>query len=68
MMALAYQSRNLKIFLACLSARKQPVASQVQDWGLLSVKEIAEQHEGNVWFEVNSEKGITFFMSISKKL
>lgn len=36
--------------------------------GLAIVKEIVEQHEGKVWSEVSSEKGITFNVSISKKL
>lgn len=36
--------------------------------GLTIVKEIAEQHGGEVWVEPRSKKGITFYLSISKKL
>ena len=36
--------------------------------GLTIVKEIADQHGGNVWPEVSSEQGITFNVSISKQL
>ncbi len=36
--------------------------------GLAVVKEIAEQHEGSVWSEISSKKGITFNVSISKHL
>ena len=36
--------------------------------GLTIVKEIADQHGGNVWPEVSSEQGITFNVSISKHL
>jgi signal transduction histidine kinase len=36
--------------------------------GLTIVKEIAEQHGGRVWAEPGKEKGITFYISISKNL
>jgi PAS domain S-box-containing protein len=36
--------------------------------GLTIVKEIAEQHGGKVWVEPRSQKGITFYLSISKNL
>jgi PAS domain S-box-containing protein len=36
--------------------------------GLTIVKEIAEQHGGTVWVEPRSQKGITFYLSISKNL
>ncbi len=36
--------------------------------GLAIVKEIAEKHKGDVWAQTGREKGITFFMSISKDL
>jgi len=36
--------------------------------GLTIVKEIAEQHGGKVWVESRSQKGITFYLSISKDL
>ena len=34
--------------------------------GLAIVKEIAERHQGEVWTEHGSEKGMTFYFSISK--
>jgi signal transduction histidine kinase len=34
--------------------------------GLAIMKEIAEKHKGEVWAQTGQEKGITFFMSISK--
>ena len=50
--------------------KRQKTASGIagSGLGLAIVKEIAEQHEGKVWSEVNSERGITFNVSISKKL
>jgi signal transduction histidine kinase len=36
--------------------------------GLTIVKEIAEKHKGKVWARTGREKGITFYMSISKDL
>ena len=36
--------------------------------GLTIVKEIADQHGGKVWPEVNADRGITFNVSISKQL
>ncbi|HOV88119.1 MAG TPA: PAS domain S-box protein [Syntrophobacteraceae bacterium] len=36
--------------------------------GLTIVKEIAEQHGGNVWLGPMDKKGITFYFSISKSL
>jgi len=36
--------------------------------GLAIIKEIAEQHGGKVWIEPRTEKGITFYISISKNL
>ena len=36
--------------------------------GLAIVKEIAEKHKGDVWAQAGHERGITFFMSISKYL
>ena len=36
--------------------------------GLAIVKEIAEQHGGEVWVEPGPEKGISFYVSIQKKL
>ncbi len=36
--------------------------------GLAIVKEIAERHQGKVWIEPGSKKGVTFNMSISKFL
>ncbi len=36
--------------------------------GLAILKEIAEKHKGEVWAETGREKGITFFISISKDL
>jgi PAS domain S-box-containing protein len=36
--------------------------------GLAIVKEIAERHQGEVWVELGSQKGITFKVSISKLL
>jgi PAS domain S-box-containing protein len=36
--------------------------------GLTIVKEIAEQHGGRVWVEPRGKKGITFYVSVSKKL
>jgi two-component system sensor histidine kinase VicK len=38
------------------------------DLGLTIVKEIAEQHGGNMWVEPRNKKGITFYLSISKNL
>ncbi|MFZ0931633.1 MAG: ATP-binding protein [Syntrophobacteraceae bacterium] len=36
--------------------------------GLAIVKEVAERHHGKVWAEVNTEKGATFLMSVSKHI
>ena len=36
--------------------------------GLAIVQEIAEQHSGEVWVEPGPEKGISFYLSISKDL
>ncbi|MGV8074253.1 MAG: PAS domain S-box protein [Syntrophobacteraceae bacterium] len=36
--------------------------------GLTIVKEIAEQHGGKIWVEPRTQKGITFYISISKNL
>ncbi len=36
--------------------------------GLAIVKEIAERHQGKVWIEPGSKKGVTFNISISKHL
>jgi K+-sensing histidine kinase KdpD len=36
--------------------------------GLAIVKEVAERHGGKVWAEQGAEKGITFYVAISKKL
>jgi signal transduction histidine kinase len=36
--------------------------------GLAIVKEIAEQHQGTVWAEPGSNKGVTVYVSISKHL
>jgi PAS domain S-box-containing protein len=36
--------------------------------GLTIVKEIADQHGGKVWPEVNADQGITFKVSIAKRL
>ncbi len=36
--------------------------------GLAIVKEIAERHQGEVWIDPGSKKGITFYISISKYL
>jgi signal transduction histidine kinase len=36
--------------------------------GLAIVKEIAELHEGRVWSESETDKGVTFYFAISKKL
>jgi len=36
--------------------------------GLAIVKEIAERHQGEVWVETNTNKGATFYISISKDL
>lgn len=36
--------------------------------GLAIVKEIVERHQGEVWAEPGSEKGVSFFVTISKKL
>jgi len=50
--------------------KRQKTASGIlgSGLGLAIVKEIAEQHGGKVWSEVSSKKGITFNVSISKKL
>ena len=50
--------------------KRQKTASGIagSGLGLAIVKEIAEQHEGKVWSKVSPEKGITFNVSISKKL
>jgi len=36
--------------------------------GLAIVKEIVESHQGEVWAEPGSEQGVSFFVTISKKL
>jgi len=36
--------------------------------GLTILREIAERHRGEVWLKVSRERGITFFLSISKGL
>jgi len=36
--------------------------------GLAIIKEIAERHQGDVWVETNTNKGATFYISISKDL
>ena len=36
--------------------------------GLAIVKEIAEQHKGKVWVEPGPEKGVIFYVAISKYL
>lgn len=36
--------------------------------GLAIVKEIAEKHKGDVWARADGERGVTFFMSISRDL
>ena len=36
--------------------------------GLAIVKEIAERHQGEAWAETNTNKGTTFYISISKDL
>ena len=36
--------------------------------GLAIVKEIVERHQGEVWAEPGSEQGVSFFVTISKKL
>jgi light-regulated signal transduction histidine kinase (bacteriophytochrome) len=36
--------------------------------GLTILREIAERHVGEVWLELGRERGITFFLSISKAL
>jgi signal transduction histidine kinase len=36
--------------------------------GLSIVKEIAEQHGGKVWMKSGEDKGITFYLTISKRL
>lgn len=36
--------------------------------GLAIVKEIAERHSGKVWAEPGADKGVTFYISISKTL
>jgi len=36
--------------------------------GLAIVKEIAERHQGEVWVETNTNKGATFYISISNDL
>jgi PAS domain S-box-containing protein len=36
--------------------------------GLTIVREIAEQHGGKVWVEPRNKKGVTFYISISRKL
>ena len=36
--------------------------------GLAIVREIAERHGGKVWAEPGEQKGITFYISISKNL
>ncbi len=50
--------------------KRQKTASGIagSGLGLAIVKEIAEQHGGKLWSKVSSEKGITFNVSISKKL
>jgi len=35
---------------------------------LAIVKEIAERHQGEVWVETNTNKGATFYISISNDL
>lgn len=36
--------------------------------GLTILREIAERHDGDVWLKPGRERGITFYMSISKEL
>jgi len=36
--------------------------------GLAIVKEIAERHQGEAWMETNTNKGTTFYITISKDL
>jgi K+-sensing histidine kinase KdpD len=36
--------------------------------GLAIVKEIVERHQGEVWAEPRSQRGVSFFITISKKL
>jgi len=35
---------------------------------LAIVKEIAERHQGQAWMETNTNKGTTFYITISKDL
>jgi PAS domain S-box-containing protein len=50
--------------------KREKTSSGIQGTGLglAIVKEIAEQHQGEVWAKHGLEKGITFYMSISKSL
>ncbi|UCG66597.1 MAG: sensor histidine kinase, partial [Deltaproteobacteria bacterium] len=36
--------------------------------GLSIVKEITEQHGGKVWMKSGEDRGITFYLTISKRL
>lgn len=36
--------------------------------GLAIVKEIAERHSGHVWIDKDTIKGVTFYLSIPKKI
>jgi light-regulated signal transduction histidine kinase (bacteriophytochrome) len=49
--------------------REKPIESiEGTGMGLAIVKEIAEQHEGNVWATSGQDKGLTISLSISKAL
>ena len=48
--------------------RKTSKGIQGSGLGLAIIREIAEKHGGDVWLELGRERGITFYISIPKKL
>ena len=48
--------------------RKTSKGVQGSGLGLTIIREIAEKHGGDVWLELGQERGITFYLSISKNL
>jgi PAS domain S-box-containing protein len=48
--------------------RKTSKGIQGSGLGLTIIREIAEKHGGEVWLELGRERGITFYISIPKKL
>jgi len=62
------QGRDYQNLFAAFRRDDSSKAVEGAGLGLAIVSEIAERHKGKVWAEPGKNKGVTFYMTVSKNL